>query len=143
MAGRGRIESVPEVRAGLDPARAPGGAGPDSLYDRGVMIPPWLLAVALVLGILVLLPARRLHLAGLSSRTIGLYALGLWLLGFMLTVRPVGAQFLVPIVLLAYIAPFVAAPERINRIMRRGRPRNPPRPPMKNVTPPDDPVRPD
>jgi hypothetical protein len=45
--------------------------------------------------------------------------------------------------LLAYIAPFVAAPEVIGRVLRRGRPPrppvDPPRPPMKNVTPPDDP----
>lgn len=116
-------------------------AGP---YDRRVIFPPWLLALGLVLGVLVLFPARRLQLAGLSARVIGLYAVALWLMGFLMAVRPIGARFLIPIVLLAYIAPFVAAPEVVGRVLRRGQPRDPPPPPMKNVTPPDDPAaRPD
>jgi hypothetical protein len=107
-----------------------------------VIIPPWLLGLGFVLGLLVLLPARRLQLAGLSGRAIGSYAVILWLAGFLLAVRPIAARFLIPILLLAYIAPFVAVPERVGRMLRRGRPRDPPRPPgppMKNVTPPDDP----
>jgi hypothetical protein len=110
-----------------------------------VIIPAWLLAVALVLGLLVLLPARRLQLAGLSGRAIGAYAVALWLLGFVMAVRPIGARFLIPIALLAYIAPFVAAPEVVGRVLRRGQPRDPPADPprpIKNVTPPDDPGAP-
>jgi hypothetical protein len=109
-------------------------------YDRPVIVSPWLLALGLVLGLFVLLPARRLQLAGLSTRTIGLYAAGLWVAGFFLAIRPVGARFLIPILLLAYIAPFVAAPEVVGRVLRRGQRRDPPPPPMKNVTPPDDPA---
>lgn len=108
-------------------------------YDRRVILPPWLLALGLVLGLLVLFPARRLQLAGLSARAIGLYALALWLMGFLLAIRPVGARVLIPILLLAYIAPFVAAPERVGRVLRRDQPRDPPRPPIKDVTPRDDP----
>ncbi|HKB27837.1 MAG TPA: hypothetical protein VKC59_02340 [Candidatus Limnocylindrales bacterium] len=106
-----------------------------------MIIPPWLLGLGLVLGLLVLFPARRLQLAGLSGRAIGSYAVLLWLAGFLLAVRPIAARFLIPILLLAYIAPFVAAPEQVGRILRRGRPRDapPPIPPIKNVTPPDDP----
>ncbi len=111
-----------------------------------MILPPWLLAVGLALGLLVLLPARRLQLAGLSGRAIGFYAVALWLAGLLMVVRPVGARFLIPIALLAYVAPFVAAPEVVGRVLRRGRPRDPPpappRPPMKNVTPPDDPTSP-
>ena len=106
------------------------------------MVPPALLALALVVGLLVLLPARRLQLAGLSPQVIGLYAACLWLGGFLLAIRPIGARFLLPILLLAYIAPFVAAPERVGRLLRRGQPRDPPRPPMKDVTPRDDPPPP-
>ena len=108
-----------------------------------MILPPWLLAVGLVLALLVLLPARRLQLAGLSGRAIGVYAVALWLAGLVMVVRPVGARFLIPMALLAYVAPFVAAPEVVGRVLRRGRPpgppSEPPRPPMKNVTPPDDP----
>ncbi len=117
----------------------PGGRS-GATYHRHVLLSPWLIALGLVLGVLVLFPARRLQLAGLSGRLIGGYATILWLIGFLLAIRPAGlARFLVPIVLLAYIAPFVAAPERVGRWLGRGRPPEPPRPPMKDVTPRDDP----
>lgn len=99
---------------------------------------PWLVALALVVGLLVLIPARRLQLAGVRARTIGLYALGLWILAMALAIRPAGARVLVPFLLVAYLAPFVAAPDTVRRVLRRGGgdPRDPP--PMKDVTPPDD-----
>ena len=109
------------------------------------MLPaPGLLAIGLVLALVVLLPAKRLQLGGVSSRLIGLYAVCLWALAFLLVVRPVAARFLVPILIIAYIAPFVVAPGRVAAIVRRrpGARRDPPPPPMKNVTPPDDSSRP-
>ncbi len=116
------------------------------------MLPaPALLAVGLVLGLIILLPARRLQLAGFSGRAIGLYGLCLWGLAFLLAVRPVAARFLIPILLVAYLAPFVVAPGRLSGIVSRGRgragpggpkgpgvPPDPPKPPIKNVTPPDE-----
>jgi hypothetical protein len=106
-----------------------------------MLAPPWLLALGLVLGLLVLLPARRLQLAGLAPRTIGLFALTLWALAMLVAVSPGGARILVPILLVAYLAPFVAAPDRVGRFLRRGggpgAGRGGGRPPMKNVTPPD------
>ena len=108
------------------------------------MLPaPGLLAIGILLGLVVLLPAKRLQLGGVSSRLIGLYAICLWVLAFFLVVRPVAARFLVPILIIAYVAPFVVAPGRVAAIMRRGPGprRDPPAPPMKNVTPPDDPSR--
>ena len=60
--------------------RPPGGRTSAPMIAR-VILPPWLLAVGLVLGLLVLLPARRLQLAGLSGRAIGVYAVALWLAG--------------------------------------------------------------
>jgi hypothetical protein len=103
---------------------------------------PALLAIALVLGLVVLLPARRLQLAGFRGRSIGGYAAFLWVLAFVLAIRPVAARFLIPILVIAYLAPFVVAPARMARIMARGRgPRrvDPLRPPMKDVTPPPEP----
>jgi hypothetical protein len=109
-------------------------------YHQRVFLPaPWFLALALVAGLLVLLPARRLQLAGMSARTIGTYALFVWLLGLAVIARPGVTRFLIPILLIAYIAPFVASPERIERITRRrGRGDPPPRPPIKDVTPPSE-----
>jgi hypothetical protein len=104
-----------------------------------VLPAPWLLALAFVVALLVLLPARRLHVAGVAGRWIGLYVLALWSLGMLLAIRPVGARILVPFLLVAYLAPFVAAPDRVGRFLGRGgggvRPGD--RPPMKDVTPPD------
>ncbi len=119
------------------------------------MLPaPALLVVGLVLGFLILIPARRLQLAGFAARTIGSYAVVLWGLAFLLAVRPAGTRFLVPILLVAYLAPFVVAPDRFARIVRRGRVAGRPSggtadtdlgdrpPPIRNVTPPDDPSDP-
>jgi hypothetical protein len=101
-----------------------------------VILSPQLLALGLGLVLLVLLPARRLQLAGWSGRSIGLYALGMWLATFLVAVRPVAIRFLIPILLVAWVAPFVAAPERVVRAFRRGGRSDPP-PPIKDVTPPD------
>jgi hypothetical protein len=114
-----------------------------------MVAPPWLLALGLVLGLLVLIPARRLQLAGVAPRTIGLLALVLWSLAMLVAIRPGATRVLVPILLVAYLAPFVAAPDRVGRVLGRGggRGRGGPagpggqgldrRPPPKNVTPPD------
>jgi hypothetical protein len=114
------------------------------------MLPaPALLAIGLVLGLIVLVPARRLRLGGFASRPIALYVAALWLLGFILAIRPAATRFLVPILLISYLAPFVVAPGRLSRIVQRGRGRggsgedgDPPPPPMKNVTPPEEPTDP-
>ena len=101
------------------------------------MIPPALLAIALVVGLLVLIPARRLQAAEVAPRAIGLYALTLWCLGMLLTVAPVATRLLAPIVLIAFVAPFVGAPQQLRRVLDRRRPPLQGRPPMKNVTPPE------
>jgi hypothetical protein len=118
------------------------------------MLPaPALLLIGLVLALIILVPARRLQLAGFSGRATGLYAFCLWGLAFFLAVRPVAARFLVPILLIAYLAPFVVAPGRLSRIVARGRGRGgaggsrttgePPKPAIKNVTPPDQRIGPE
>ena len=100
------------------------------------VLPPWLVALGLVLALLVLIPARRLQLAGVQPRVIGLYALVLWAFAMLVAVRPGATRVLVPFLLIAYIAPFVAAPDQVRRVLRRRPPDG--RPPIKDVTPPDD-----
>jgi hypothetical protein len=108
------------------------------------MLPaPWLLALALGVGLLVLIPARRLQLSGVSARIIGLYAVALWVLAMIVAIRPIATRFLVPMLLVAYLAPFVAGPDQVRRLLRRppvdrGGPGGVDRPPMKDVTPPDE-----
>ena len=108
------------------------------------MLPaPWLLALALGVGLLVLIPARRLQLSGVSARAAGAYVVVLWILAMVIAIRPVGTRFLVPILLVAYLAPFVAGPDQVRRLLRRPPPSGGrdgvERPPMKDVTPPDGP----
>ena len=118
------------------------------------MLPaPALLAVGLIIGLIILLPARRLQLAGFSRRSIALYAICLWALAFFMAVRPLAARFLIPILLIAYLAPFVVAPGRLSGIVTRGKGRggpggpgsagDPRQPQIKNVTPPDNPIEPE
>lgn len=103
-----------------------------------MIAPPWLLALALGLGLLVLIPARRLRAAGLSSGSVGLYALTLWGLAMFVAIRPGATRIVIPLLLLAYLAPFIAGPDVLGRLLRR----QPARPPIKNVTPPDPPPLP-
>src|SRR5690349_19325373 len=109
------------------------------------MLPaPWLLALALGVGLLVLIPARRLRLSGVSARAAGAYVAVLWILAMVVAIRPVATRFLVPMLLVAYLAPFIAGPDQVRRLLRRPPPGGPSRgqdgvdrPPMKDVTPPD------
>ncbi len=103
-----------------------------------MIAPPWLLALALGLGLLVLIPARRLRAAGLSSGSVGLYALSLWGLAMLVAIRPGATRIVIPLLLLAWVAPFIAGPDVLGRVLRR----QPSRPPIKNVTPPDPPPLP-
>lgn len=103
-----------------------------------MIAPPWLLTLALGLGLLVLIPARRLRAAGLSSASVGLYALTLWGLAMLVAIRPGATRIVIPLLLLAYLAPFIAGPDVLGRVIRRQRPV----PPIKNVTPPDPPPLP-
>jgi hypothetical protein len=104
-----------------------------------MIAPPWLLALGLVLGLLVLVPAGRLRAAGLARGTVGLYALALWALAMLLAIRPGATRILVPVLIVAYVGPLLVDPDVLARVLRRG---TPGRRPMKDVTPPDPPALP-
>ena len=104
-----------------------------------MIAPPWLIALGLVLGLLVLIPARRLREAGLARGTVGLYTAAVWGLAMLVAIRPGATRIVIPLLLLAYLAPFIAGPDVIGRVLRRGG--DEPRP-MKDVTPPDPPPLP-
>jgi hypothetical protein len=85
------------------------------------VIPPLVIGLALVIALLVMLPSRRLQLAGLDGTWIATYALTLWVGAMLIALFPGGVRFLFPILLIAWVAPFIVAPERIGRTFRGGR----------------------
>lgn len=95
---------------------------------------PAFLALAGLIALLVLIPTRRLQIAGWSPR--GLAAYYLAIVGLALLVAGVRGpvRFLVPILLIAYLAPFVTARAGLDRLLGRGNGEGGPR----NVTPPGD-----
>lgn len=101
------------------------------------MANPALLALFLVLALLALLPARRLHLAGWSGRGVLVYYLALLALAFAAVELRGLARFLVPILIVAYLAPFVTVDGGLGRLLgTRRAPEFERRPPSKDVTPP-------
>jgi hypothetical protein len=102
---------------------------------------PLALALAGVVALVVLIPTRRLRLRGWSRDAVTTYFGLVWLLGVVVATIPAPARLLVPVLLVAYLAPFVTWREGLDRL--RGGPGPAPRtrgrPPAKNVTPPDPP----
>jgi hypothetical protein len=103
-------------------------------------VPPFTLAIGLAVAGLVLIPTRRLHLGGWSRDALTAYFLVVWLLGMTVALIPAPTRFLLPVLLIAYLAPFVTLRAGLARLLGRPSvqpPGEPDRPPMKNVTPPD------
>jgi hypothetical protein len=94
---------------------------------------PALLAIALVLFVLLLAPTGRLQRAGWPRRALGGYLLGMLALSLLVAELPGPARFLVPIIVLGFLAPFVAVRAGIERWRRPGRPVAVERPPIKTV----------
>jgi hypothetical protein len=86
---------------------------------------PGLILLLIVACLVAMLPVWRLRLAGWPAR----WLLAAWLIyaiGIILAVRFAAAfRFLLPILVLAYVAPFVAGPERLARVLRGRRQEEP------------------
>ena len=93
---------------------------------------PLLLLTLLVACLLAMLPVWRLRVAGWPRG----WLLAAWLtytVTIVLAIRFGPAfRFLLPVIVLAYVAPFVAGPERLTRVLAGRKP--PPRP-IIDVTP--------
>ena len=100
------------------------------------MVPPFLIGVALIVGLVALWPARRLYIAGRPTSSIALYFAALWLLGLLIAIVPRAARLVLPLLVLLYVIPFINWRAGIERLLGR-RPREV-RPPMKDVTPRDE-----
>jgi hypothetical protein len=99
------------------------------------VIPPFVIALVLIVGIVALAPARRLFTAGRTTGFIATWFGALWLLGVIVVLAPGLARFVVPLLVVLYIAPFFTWPAVIERLLGA---HGPDRPPMKNVTPRQD-----
>lgn len=93
---------------------------------------PAFLALALLILLLVLIPTRRLQLAGWSPGALAAYYVAVAGLALLVAGIRGPARFLVPILLIAYLAPFVTARAGLDRLLGRGKPPGEPR----DVTPP-------
>ena len=83
---------------------------------------PVLLLILLVAGLLALLPVWRLRHAGWPTRSL-LTAWVLYSLGIVVGMRfPGPFRLLLPVIIVAYVAPFVAGPERLTRVLRGRQP---------------------
>lgn len=90
-----------------------------------------ILLVAAVFG-LALIPTRRLFSSGWTSRPLAAYFAALLGLGLLIALTRGRVGFLVPVLVLAYIAPFITARQGVHAL--RGRLGGS----VKNVTPPDE-----
>ena len=124
-------DAQPTIATRCGIAAVPRSANAYRPYHRSV-IPPFVIGLVLIVGIVALAPARRLYLAGRSTGFIATWLAALWLFGIIVGLAPGLARFLVPLLLALYIAPFFTWPLAIERVLGR---RRPDRRPMKNVTP--------
>ena len=92
--------------------------GPASPYDRDVPSLVFLFLVGAIAA-LALVPTRRLFLAGWSGRSLAFYFFGLVGLGLLVAELRAPARFLIPILVVVYIAPFVTARAGFARLFRR------------------------
>ena len=76
---------------------------------------PVLLAIALVLFVVLLAPAGRLRQSGWPAQAAAAYLAVMILLGLVVAELPGPARYVVPIMVLAYVTPFVAARMGFNR----------------------------
>ncbi len=91
------------------------------------------------IALLALIPTRRLYLAGWSPRALALYYVGLVALALIVAELRAPARFLIPILVVVYIAPFVTARAGLARLFgRSGRGATPvvSRPATRSLPPP-------
>ncbi len=77
---------------------------------------PVLILSLLVAALVALLPVWRLHVAGWPTRWLAT-AWILYTLGILVAVRLPTVRLVIPIVVVAFIAPFIAGPERVTRLL--------------------------
>jgi hypothetical protein len=108
---------------------------PSCPYHRAVS-PLLLLALVGVLALVMVIPTRRLYLAGWSQQALLAYYVAMLTLAVAAAVVRGPARFLVPILIIGFLAPFVTLGPGLDRLLGRKPPPLPPQPRIKDVTPP-------
>ena len=111
---------------------ADAGDGTGRPYDVEVLS-PGLLAAALVVGLLALVPARRLFGRGFDGTLVAVYFVVVWLVGVLVLIGATRSRLFVPILLILYVLPFVTARSGLVRLLDGARQRGRSQP--RNVTP--------
>jgi hypothetical protein len=112
-------------------------------YHPSVGLPPaWLIGLVLVCVALAAIPTRRLAVAGIRPAWLSVYLLILVALGVGVVVARGPGRYLVPFLVVLYVAPLVVAPETTARWLHRGRrpPRHVGSGPGRDVGPDDPPA---
>lgn len=78
---------------------------------------PLVLLTLLLVSLLTLVPVWRLRVAGWPPRWLAAAWMTLTIVGVLVVQFPGPARFLIPLLVLAYVAPFVAGPERLTRVL--------------------------
>ncbi len=82
---------------------------------------PWLIGLVLLCVALAAIPTRRLSDAGIRPGWLAAYMVALVILGVAVIAARGPGRFLVPFLVVLYLAPLVAAPETTARWLGRGR----------------------
>jgi hypothetical protein len=119
-----------------------GGRRAGRRYDPAMGFPaPWLIALVLLCFVLAAIPTRRLFLAGIRPAWLWAYVLILVGLGVATIAARGASRFVVPFLVVLYVAPLVVGPERTARWLGRGRrpPKNVGSGPGRDIGPDDPP----
>ncbi len=96
---------------------------------------PALVLIVLGMGLLALVPARRLAERSGARGVVTVYFVGLWLLLLAVAAAPPTRRLAVPLAIALVVLPWIQLPTPIARILGL-EPRDR-RPPPRDVTPPD------
>ena len=80
---------------------------------------PLTIGLALVIALLVAIPTRRLAISGARRETLAVYFVGVWALGLFVAIAHGPVRVLLPILLVAYLAPFVTLGPGLDRLRDR------------------------
>ena len=84
-----------------------------------MLLSPWLLAVTLALVAIAAVPTRRLFMADVGRGTLTTYLVALVALGFLAASGRAPERLVVPVFVVAFVAPLLVSPALVRRALRR------------------------